>query len=309
MKTTRLFATTLMFAIILAVSFTSCRKEKNSDTADPTSLQQLARDEDALEKAQEESMNDVEMVLSQTGLKSTDQLPCNATVDSTQVVNDTITIYITYNGLNCNGTRFRQGKVEIRKHVGTQWYMTGATVMIRHIDFSITRIATNQTIVLNGVKVHKNVTGGVVPQLGHGISTVIHRTRGRMNVTFEDGSVKAWKVARQQTYTGRSPANVVMTVDGFGEEGDYSNLVVWGINRQGELFYTQMIEPVVHRKACDWDPVSGIKKHAIPADSKSATLTFGFNRNNQPINGDECPAKYKLDWHRNNNSGTVYLWL
>lgn len=306
---TNLLKISMMLLAVFALSLTSCKKDKDTDPADPSSLQQLSRDEEFVEAATDETMNDVEMVMSQGDLKSTTMLPCNATVDSVVVANDTMVIYITYNGNNCNNTRFRTGQVEIRKRVGTHWFMPGAAVIVKHINFAITRIATNKTIVLNGVKIHRNVTGGVIWQLGNGIESIVHRTRGHVTVTFEDSTFKTWNIARQRTYTGVPPQNLVITTDGFGEAGNLNNLTVWGLNRQGERFYTQIIQPVVVRQFCDWDPVAGIKKHAIPDDSKSATLTFGYNSQNQPVTGNECPTKYKLDWVRHNQSGTVYLWL
>ena len=310
MKTKNLSRFTFLLFVVIGLSLAGCKKDKNTDPSDDSSsLQQLSKDEESVESASDESMNDVNFFLSDGNLKSTNLLPCNATVDSTAVVNDTITIYITYDGLNCSGTRFRTGQVQIRKHIGTQWFQAGATVMIRHINFTITKVSSQKSITLNGVKVHKNVSGGVIWQLGNGINAIVHRTWGHLNVTFDDGTTKTWNVARQKTYTGNPPGNLVLTTDGFGSVGEFDNLVVWGINRQGEGFYTQIIQPIVHRQVCSWDPVSGIKKHAIPSDSKSATLTFGFDSNNQPISGNECPAKFKLDWQRNNNSGTVYLWL
>jgi hypothetical protein len=310
MKTSNLFRLTFLALAIAGLSLTGCKKDKNSDQTDASaSLQQLSKDEQNVEAAGDETMNDVNTVLSNGNLKSTSQLPCNATIDSTAVVNDTITIYITYDGLNCNGTRFRTGKVEIKKHVGMHWYQQGASVMVKHINFTITKVVNGKSVTLNGVKVHTNVSGGVVWQLGNGYNAIVHRTEGAMSVTFDDGTTKTWNVARQKTFTGTPPGNIVLTTDGFGSADGYSNLVVWGVNRQGENFYTQILTPVVHRQVCGWDPCSGVKKHAIPGDSKSATLTFGFDSNNQPITGDDCPAKYKVDWQKNNNSGTVYLWL
>jgi hypothetical protein len=310
MKTSNLFRLTLLVLAIIGLSLTGCKKDKNSDpSADSSSLQQLSNDVENLESATDESMNDVNTILSNGNHKSTNMLPCNATIDSTAVLNDTITIYITYNGLNCSGTRYRTGQVEIKKRVGMHWYEQGATVMIRHINFTITKVSNQKSITINSKKVHTNVSGGVIWQLGNGMNAIIHRTRGHASVTFENGTTKTWNVARQKTYTGTPPGNLILTTDGFGSVGDYNNLVVWGINRQGENFYTQIIEPVVHRQVCDWDPCSGVKKHSIPANSKSATLTFGYNSNNQPITGNECPTKYRVDWQNNNNSGTVYLWL
>ena len=253
----------------------------------------------------DESMNDLNNFLYSGGLKSTDSLPCNAVLDSTTTINDTITKYLTFNGLNCNQTRIRTGKVIIKKLVGMPWIVPGAFVIIRHIDFTVTKVSNGKSITFNSVKYHQNVSGGII---GNGTEPVVHRAWGNMDVTFDNGDTRSWSVARQKTYTGTIP-NLIMTTDGFGTEAGFTNLVVWGINRNNENFYTQILQSVVHRQACDWKPCSGIKKHSIPADSKSATLTFGYDSNNQPVTGNDCPVKYKLDWQKNNHSGTVYLWL
>ena len=311
MKTNNLFRLAFLVMAIIGLSLTGCKKDKNSDPSnDSASLQQLSGDEESLESAMDESMNDVDNLLSGGNLKSAAMLPCNATIDSTGVVNDSITIYITYNGLNCSGTRYRTGKVEIKKHVGMHWYQQGASVNVKHINFTVTKVSTQKTIIINSLKDHTNVTGGLIWQLGNGVvTTIVHHTAGRIAINFEDGTTKFWTVDRQKTYTGTHPNNLVMTTNGLGSVDGYDNLLIWGTNRNGEKFYTQIIEPVVHRQACGWDPCSGIKKHSIPADSKSATITFGFDSNNQPVTGNDCPVKYKVDWQKNNKSGTVYLWL
>jgi hypothetical protein len=206
------------------------------------------------------------------------------------------------------GNRYRTGKVEIKKHVGTHWFQQGATVIIKHINFSITKMKNQKMITLNGVKVYQNVSGGLIWQLGTELNTIVHRTWGYVNISFSDGTTKTWHIARQNTFSGSLPDNLSLTSDGFGTADGYENLVAWGINRHGENFYTQIVQPVTRCQNCDWDPLAGIKKHSIPADSKSATLTFGYDENNQPV-VNECPSKYKLDWQRNNHSGTVYLWL
>lgn len=308
MKTRKLLTLILLVTAILGLTLTGCKKENHNNNADPSSMQQLANDENRFQDGSDEAMNDVNLLLSGGNLKATTLWPCNATIDSTAVANDTLVIYITYNGLNCNETRFRTGKVEIRKHVGTHWGDPGATVIVKHINFSITRVSTGKTIVLNGTKTHQNVSGGHLWMLGNQLTSIVHKTWGSMTVTFEDNTTRTWNVARQKTYTG-TLTNLVLTVDGFGQSGEFANLVVWGVNRQGENFYTEIQQSVVYRQQCDWAPVAGMKLHSIPADNKSALITFGFNSNNQPIGPAECPTKYKLDWTKNGNSGTVYLWL
>jgi hypothetical protein len=223
-------------------------------------------------------------------------------------VNDSITFYITYDGYSCNGKLLRTGKIEIKKKVGTKWHDQGATVIVTCIDFKITRVSNGKSIKINGTKTFQNVTGGFIWQLGNQYTSIVHKIWGTMNIIFDDNTSRTWNVARQRTFTG-TLGHLLMTVNGFGTVGNYNNLVVWGINRNGENFYTQITQPVVFRETCNWDPCSGIKIHQIPSYDKKATITFGYNSNNEPVVGDECPTKYRLDWEKGTHSGTVYLWL
>jgi len=293
-----------------ALALTSCKKENiNDGTANPASMEQLSADENNVENIMNDAENDVSSVMSNNGnYKSTEFLPCNATLDSLAVVNDTVTMYITYNGLNCNGTRNRTGKIEIKKKVGTHWEQAGATIIYKYINFTVTRVATGKSVTLNGTKTFVNVNGGHRWQVGTLITSYVQRASGSMTASFDNGTSRTWNVARQLTYTG-TPGQFVLTVDGFGSAGEFENLVVWGTNRQGEEFFTQITQSVVHKQACDWNPVSGIKIHQIPADSKSATITFGFDSNNQPVVGDDCPTRYRIDWQKNNQSGTMFMPL
>ncbi|MCX6266158.1 MAG: hypothetical protein NTW16_02195 [Bacteroidetes bacterium] len=313
MKTTNLFRLTFLVIAILGLSFAGCKKDKTTEIyPSSVSLQQLTGDQESMESAMDESMNDVNNYLSGGDMKSSHLIPCNATIDSTPVAHDTITFYITYNGLNCNGTRFRTGKVEIKKLVGMHWYQQGAIVIIRHIDFTITKVSNQNSITLNGVKMYKNLTGGIIWQVGNGIDQLVHSITGQVTVTFSEGTAqtsKTWNIARMRTFTGSAPNNLTMTVNGFGTADGFQNLLVWGTSRAGETFYTEIIQPVVHRQLCEWNPCAGIKKHSVPAESKSATITFGYDSGNNPVTGDACPAKYRVDWQKANNSGTIYLWL
>jgi len=310
MKTKNLIHLAMILVAAAALALTSCKKENiNDGTANPASMEQLSADENNVENIMNDAENDVSSVMSNNGnYKSTEFLPCNATLDSLAVVNDTVTMYITYNGLNCNGTRNRTGKIEIKKKVGTHWEQAGATIIYKYINFTVTRVATGKSVTLNGTKTFVNVNGGHRWQVGTLITSYIQRASGSMTASFDNGTSRTWNVARQLTYTG-TPGQFVLTVDGFGSAGEFENLVVWGTNRQGEEFFTQITQSVVHKQACDWNPVSGIKIHQIPADSKSATITFGFDSNNQPIVGDDCPTRYRIDWQKNNQSGTMFMPL
>ena len=299
----------MLLLVVFGFALAGCQKEKQQNTpADSSSLQQLSEDDNYVEIVNDEAVNDVNSLLSGGNFKSANLWPCNATIDSTSVVNDTITFYITYDGLNCRGNLYRTGKIEVKNKVGTHWKDEGATVIVTYINFHITRVSNGKSVTINGTKTFQNVTGGFIHQLGNLYSSIVFKTWGTLSVTFNDNTTRLWNIARQRTFTG-SPGHLVMTVDGFGTQGNYSNLVVWGTNRNGENFYTRITQSVVFRQVCNWDPCSGIKVHEIPAADKKATITFGYNSQNEPVQGDECPTKYRLDWEKGTHSGTIYLWL
>ncbi len=313
MKTTKLFFHVAIIIAITAVTLSSCKKDKlEKGSMDYTSVSNLSDDELNVEQVSNESMEDVEGFLNYQGndnFKSGGRVPCNATVDSTEVVNDTITIYITYDGLSCNGRRYRTGQVEIKKRVGTHFGRPGASVQIRHIDFTVSAPNGSRAMTINSSKIFTNVTGGFVFMLGHnGFNSLVHRLQGRMNISFSNGTSRTWLVARQKTFSG-TRGNLLLSVDGFGSSGDYTNLVTWGTNRNGEDFFTQISESIVYKQACTWDPVSGSKFHQIPSADKSALVLFGYNSDLQPITGDECPTHYRIDWQNGTYTGTRFIPL
>jgi len=311
MKTKTLHHLAIILVSAITLTLTSCAKsDLNEGVVNPESLEQLASDENNVESIMNDAESDITSMMSNNSgnLKSTEWLPCNATIDSLAVVNDTVTLFITYDGLNCNGTRNRTGKIEIKAHVGTHWEQAGATVIYKCINFTVTRVATNKSVTLNGTKTFVNVNGGHRWQVGTLIDSYVEKVSGTMLASFDNGTNRTWNVARQLTYTG-TPGQFLLSIDGFGSAGEYQKLVIWGTNRQGEEFFTQITQSVVCRQACEWNPVSGIKIHQIPSDNKGATITFGYNDNNEPIVGDECPTRYRVDWQKNNASGTSFLPL
>jgi hypothetical protein len=307
MKTSKLITAGILIFALTGLVFTGCKKNNSPDQPVNTqSIQQLTKDEVTVTQASDDALNDANTVLSGGQLKSTEMWPCNATVDSATVANDTITYHITYHGLNCSGTRYRDGQVEIKRKVGEFWGQPGASTTVKLINFRITKILSNKSLTLNGTKVFTNVTGGFLWQLGFGMTSIVHKAVGTLTATFDDNTSRVWNINRQRTFTGNL-AQLEMTIDGQGTADGYTNLVVWGTNRNGEAFYTQIIHPVLIKSVCDWDPVSGVKVHQIPSKSMIATITFGYDNNYQLVTNGECPTYYKVEWQKGPNSGTFYL--
>jgi hypothetical protein len=315
MKTKNLFRFALLMIAVMTFIFTGCSKDKTTTkgTTDTESLQQLSNDENNVENASDQALNDANYELSPVKLKSTEAGgPCNTTVTISPVVNDTITIDINYHGRDCNNTHNRTGDVVIKKRYQENWGQAGATVIVTLNNFTITKISTGKSLTLNGTKHFENVSGHYLFELGLDsvVTSVVHKVWGTVTATFDNNPGRVWNIARQRTFTG-SFINLalVMTTDGFGTADGYNNLAAWGINRNGEQFYSSITQSVVHRQVCDWDPCSGIIVHEIPSASKLAKITYGYDSNNNLITDGSCPTRYRVDWVIGNKSGTFFLPL
>jgi len=305
MKKMNLIRQGAILLAIMGINLTNCTKVKNEANNDTASLQQLAKDQADVQSASEDGLNDANNVAAPGNTKS-HWVPDNATVD-VATSGDTTIYIITYNGNNCWNTRSRTGKIIVKKLTSIPWSQAGTTIWVTYLNYKVTKGSTNKSVTLNGTKTYKNVSGGIV---GDG-TNVIHEAIGSMQLTFDDNTTRIWNISRRRTFTGNL-SQLVLSTDGFGSSAGYSNLETWGTNRKGELFYTQINQTVIRKiSSCGLDPVSGIVEHSIPSDNKSATITYGYDINNQPVPeaSSNCPDKYKLDWIKNGHNGTIYVQL
>lgn len=289
-----------------------CSKDKEEvNETDVNTATQVTTDEQFVVDESDRILDESNTFVMQHFLKSSDATeitPCNVNLDSVRVVNDTTVFYLTYNGLSCNGRINRTGHAEIRIKQGTFWVQPGAAMKIKLINYTATRVATGKSVTLNGEKTLVNVTGGHIGLLGITYDTIIHEVSGHMRAAFDNGTTRQWNMARRKIFTG-TQGQLQVAHQGFGSSGEYTNLVTWGIDRLGNEFYTQIVEPIVFKQACDWNPVSGVKKHYVPGKNLTFTTTFGFDANNQPVTNGDCPTKYKLEIERNGFVRTLFFNL
>lgn len=300
----------LIFFLLAAAVVTACKKdEPEAIKPDSSPVQQLSQDDNSVEENVDEALIDAGQVLAGNNKYGIDLgIPCGATLDSTVLVNDTIIHFLTYDGLNCQQTRYRKGKVHIKIKHNTIWLFPGAYINIHFINYEVTNVFTNKKIVMNGRAQIENVSGGIPALLGGGLNTVIHKNSAHVHVSFNGNPPRAWHLTRMMVYSG-TPGNLMLAVNGFGSEQGYQNLLSWGTDRDGKKFFTQIGESVTFRETCQWLPYSGEQIYTIPANQLKATATFGYNSNNEPITGSECPTRYRLDWQQQGHSGTIFLPL
>ncbi len=309
MKTKKLIRLIPVLVLAAGISISGCKKdEKETTKPDSSSVSQLSEDENQVSASADEIFKDADNFLSDHS--DGKSLPCNFTYDSVKSINgDTITYQFHYNGNNCENTFHVKGELNIVKLISKHWIEAGTTVTLKFINIEIRKLSNNKTVILNGEKTYENESGGLVITLD-GTGSVVHKVSGTLTVKFEDGTVREWSIARKKTFTGSFLGHtIVLAVEGFGSADGYDNLETYGTNREGEKFYTQISTPVVIKETCGWDPCSGMMVLQLPSEGKSATVSFGYDSNNEPIAEDDCPARFRIDWNDNGSTGTIFLPL
>ena len=213
---------------------------------------------------------------------STLALPCDATVvvDSTS---NPRKITITYNGMNCLGTRTRTGVVTLTLPGTTRWKDVGAVLTVTYQNLKITRVSDNKSITINGVKTITNVTGGLVRFLAN-VGPITHTiTSTGMVVTFDDGSQRKWQIAKKRVFSYNN--GIVITTTGTGTVDGVNNVSEWGVNRFGNTFITSINQPMIVRQDCNFRLTSGQVTH----NKLAATIlvTYGLDANGVATT---CPA-------------------
>ncbi|NTW33156.1 MAG: hypothetical protein HGB12_11110, partial [Bacteroidetes bacterium] len=169
MKTKNLINLAAILIAVIGISITGCKKDNNNDDSsnnDNSSLQQLSKDENQLENASDDALDDVNTFASRGESKSILILPCNVTVTDSLSTADSIKITLTFNGNNCANTKLRTGVIEYSKKIGEHWRDAGTSIVAKFINYKVTRLATGKSITLNGTKIFKNVSGGLIINLG-----------------------------------------------------------------------------------------------------------------------------------------------
>jgi hypothetical protein len=275
----------LGFAII-ALGLSSCKKNDSSENdSDDTSAQsQQAGDESLMQNESENSLNEVSAALTGSSMGKTGSIAGATVVDSPAIK----TIFITYNGASADGRRMRVGEVKVQLVSGNKWSDVGAQLRITYTNLRITQISSGKSITLNGYHQLTNVTGGKA----FVDASVVQTVRGEMQVSFDNATSRNWQVARKRVVNFNN-GNYDITISGDTTVLGMNNIVIWGTNRNGNEFYTQISQPIVFNSTCPGKPVSGVKIHKKLA--REITVTFGVDASGMPVSGS-CPYGFKINW-------------
>jgi len=217
---------------------------------------------------------------------------CNA-VTVVDATNEIKTITITYNGFDCKRIKYVTGVVVLSMPKAQHWSDAGATMTISMTNLKFVRVRDNKSLIFNGTKTITNVTGGRLSDLINR-GTITHTiTSSALSITFDDGTIRTWRVAKQRVFTYND--GIVITTTGTHTEGTVSGISEWGTTRFGTTFLTEISQPIVVRQDCDFRIVSGTEVYSRLI--ATITVTYGLD-----ITGaaTTCPATgnfyFKLVW-------------
>lgn len=287
----------ITFAVaLLGLTVSSCKKSESDATPDDFTEQSTgSSDNSEFNTSINSIIDDANTAISGTymaGGRTEATTICGATVvtDSASRI-----VTITYDGTSAcnNAKRTRSGTVVVSLPANTKWKDAGAELTVTLTNFKSTRISDGKSITLNGTKTITNVNGGLVKLLSSGSNTVVHKIKGTFTIKFDDGSTRAWQIARKRTIS------VANNVTSISIEGDttvlgYSNLESWGVNRYGKTFYTSINTPIVLSSTCDYDAVSGVVVHK--GLTREITATYGVDAAGNSVTGTNCPYGFKIEW-------------
>lgn len=295
-----LLLTLLILSITGFISLNSCKKEKNINNDDYAAQSAAADDEAGIASATDQALTDVNSAIDGSSFAQRSSDPnqtngihpiCGGTIDSSQKSEGII--IINFDGTtNCNG-RTRSGQIKIEKTAGSKWRDAGTTINITFINFKVTRIRDNKSIVINGSKSITNITGGLVRDLQAGQS-LVHKVRGSLSVTFNNNTTRSWNVARKNTYAMDSNNVRWIKIEGDTTIGSDAHVVVWGVNRNNDNFEVVINTPIEANSTCEFDePVKGVKVHKKLA--RELTVTFGVDAHGDPVSSG-CAYGFKAEW-------------
>ena len=287
--------------LAVCISLQSCKKDSNDNDTELTELPTQSDDQSRFATETDGVANDVNTVLSgmpiMNGRNSgTAATPCDATVTA-DTVGAIRKVTITYNGLNCQGTRKRNGTVIVTMPATVKWKDAGAVLTVTIQDLAITRVSDGKTITVNGVETITNTSGGRVIDVTSPAVSVTHNISSNgMTVLFDDGTSRKWMVAKKRVFS--YDGGLVIKTSGTYNNGNLNNISEWGTNRLGNSFVCYTVEPVTVRQSCNFRVTGGIVKHERSSVATiTSTTTFGLDANG---NATSCPGTgsyyFKVEW-------------
>ncbi len=308
-----------LFGIFTILVISSCKKADDSIQLDPE-VQQFNSDANSYKSELDQADNDINNFVSntslgQTGSGSSGSSPlCGVIMDTSKIAQKMITFI--FDGVTpCfSPSRTRGGKITVELTSGNRWGDAGSVLTQTFIDYKITRLKDNKSIMFNGVKTYKNINGNNWLGFILGLVKLKYQERALgIAVTFDNNKTATWNSARitewQYVSATTNPAipyaHVIFTTKGDTAINSYTNVDSWGINRFSNNFISYYNAPILSNTYCGlWRFNSGEWVHHLK--NTDFTLTLGLDQSGNPT-PYTCAYGFKVTWTSNNKNGSVIL--
>jgi hypothetical protein len=286
----------LFFLALIALIFSSCTKAVNDE--DSVS----AEDANNISSVLSATMDDAANSMSSSPYLSgkTDGMfeeICGASlgIDSVRGI-----VNFAYNGADCTGKISRKGSVTVtllNHAAGARWKDSGAILetVFTNMQFIVNKTGAVYTI--NGTHYLINETGGRPWELMDGLAAgtvILKHVSNNFAITFPNGRVRTWSVNRIRSFANTVTVKT-QTLNGDTTVNGYTNIDVWGTNRNGDEFYASLISPLVGNSTCGYpDPLSGEYTHHVA--NRNVDVLFGVDSDGNPISPGQCAYGYKITY-------------
>ncbi len=243
-------------ALMMGVVFTNCTKDESTDNQAATQQMVAASEDNSTAEDLYQNVDDqVDVIVEARGGGGSD---CpTVTVDpSWDAFPRTVTIDFGTDGCTGPDGRIRKGQIVVVQTA--EWWVPAAERTTTFLDFSVdgAQLEGTATLVNQGYDANGNIT--------------LTRTVANAKITFPNDDVTTWESQQQLTQIEGGGTPLILLDNVFEFTSNSS-----GINRNGEAFTVETIEPLVKSKLCPWI-VSGI----IQLDVAGKTLKLNYGTGN-----------------------------
>jgi len=299
----KVFLKIILSLSALAIIFVSCKRVESLSpsisTSEETSATTQASDANSVSSNLEGAINDVNTLLA----GGTPSGRVDMAYASPSIAHNASNVKImNYNStLMYSDGSYRSGsiKVELSPNV-VHFYDKGAIYTISYLGYSV-RERSGISTTLTGTHTVTNVSGGLPTNYWLNNTTytggnIIHKVRGNMKINFSGtDSTRTWVVTRKMTWSKDSTVGINYTVEGDSvvSTKSLSKVEVCGINRAGNIFYSQLAVPfVVNKVKCSskYPYISGTKVHTLITSKGNITATTTLLNSDS----DACSDGYSL---------------
>jgi len=208
---------------------------------------------------------------------------------------------LRYLGLREDNGLTKQGYITIELIKGTKWTDSGA--VLKETDSVSITYRDGKTRIYQNTRYVTNVSGGYY-NIKNKINPFVYTMHSSGSVTFENGTMRTYWIARRNTFSKTPP--YPFTTDGDTTYNG-SKCTIGGTTRFGTSFWVESPQAISSSTQFGYSaPTTGIRKLNNSGVSP-VTLTFGVDSTGNQVAAGIQPYGYKISWTKLNGQSGIKI--